>query len=129
MKDCFSTDKKVAFVLEVDRINLDVAQAVPLGLILNEAITNAIKYAFGENQKGRVLISLKKQNSDTCILRIADNGKGLPVDFSTETTESLGMSLMRGLSEQLDGRFEVRNDEGLAICVLFKNNLEKDFLN
>lgn len=127
MKDCFSTNKKVAFVLDVEQINLDVAQAVPLGLILNEAITNAIKYAFREGEKGKVVILFKKQTNNTCLLKIVDNGIGLPVDFSTETTESLGMSLMRGLSEQLDGSLEVHSDEGLVISVLFKNNLEKEF--
>lgn len=125
MKDSFGTDKKVFFSIDADQINLDVAQAVPLGLILNEAITNAIKYAFGGNRKGKVVILFKKQNNDSFLLKISDNGIGLPVDFDPETTESLGMSLMRGLSEQLDGSFEVDSTDGLTISVLFKNNPEK----
>ena len=122
IKESFNTDKKVNFILDIDQAELDVAQAVPLGLILNEAITNAIKYAFPESQKGRVSISFKADLNDICSLWISDNGIGLPPGFDPLLNESLGMSLMQGLSEQLDGSLLVRNNEGLTLNITFKRN-------
>jgi two-component sensor histidine kinase len=122
IKESFHSDKKISFILNIDQIELDVAQAVPLGLILNEAITNAIKYAFPESQKGKVSISFKLNNEDTCLLTIADNGTGLPTGFNLKTNESLGMSLMHGLSEQLDGNLLVNSDKGLMLSLTFKRN-------
>ena len=59
MRECFDTDNKINFVLDTEKVYLDVAQAVPLGLIINEAISNAIKYAFPADRKGAVKIVLK----------------------------------------------------------------------
>jgi two-component sensor histidine kinase len=105
--------RRIGFLLDIDPLELDVAQAVPLGLILNEAITNSVKYAFPENEKGKITINLKASKNGACRLTIADNGVGLPEDFDLLTVESLGMSLMQGLSEQLDGNFELQNDSGV----------------
>ncbi|WP_159468028.1 tetratricopeptide repeat protein [Dyadobacter sp. 3J3] len=122
MRESFNTDRKISFTLDVNPVDLDVAQAVPLGLILNEAITNSIKYAFPENSKGKVSISLKQTNEAVCVLDIADNGIGLPAGFDLNTIESLGMSLMQGLSEQLDGSLLVNSDAGLILTITFKKN-------
>ncbi|SFD75088.1 Two-component sensor histidine kinase, contains HisKA and HATPase domains [Chitinophaga sp. CF118] len=119
MQECFHTDTSIQFHLNTEKVDLDIAQAVPLGLILNEAISNAIKYAFPGKRKGDVEISLQKLAGNTCELIIADNGIGLPEHFEPGNTDSLGMSLMLGLSEQLDGTFEVENDNGLKIKITF----------
>jgi two-component sensor histidine kinase len=129
MRESFGVDRKVQFVLDTEKVELDVIQAVPLGLILNEAISNAIKYAFPGDRKGEVRISLHTAaappspsgttGSDVCRLVIADNGIGLPPGFDPENFESLGMSLMRGLTDQLGGTFEMDGQKGLAITITF----------
>jgi two-component sensor histidine kinase len=124
MKECFDTDRNINFILEVEKTYLDVAQAVPLGLIINEAINNAIKYAFPENRKGEVVIVLKNIGESNYELKIADNGVGLPEDFDTTERDSLGMNLMMGLSDQIDGVFEMKNDNGLKITITFTRNTE-----
>ncbi|WP_133552163.1 tetratricopeptide repeat-containing sensor histidine kinase [Pedobacter duraquae] len=124
MRECFSTDKQIDFIVNTEVIKLDVAQAVPLGLILNEAISNAIKYAFPNHRKGRVTIAFKLVPDDMCELSIADNGVGLPENFDPENSTSLGMSLMTGLSEQLNGEIKMRNAEGLLLEVRFKRHNE-----
>ncbi|MBB4804594.1 two-component sensor histidine kinase [Flavobacterium nitrogenifigens] len=124
MKECFDTDRNINFVLEVEKTYLDVAQAVPLGLIINEAVNNAIKYAFPENQKGKVIIVLKNIGENNYELQIADNGVGLPEDFENTERDSLGMNLMMGLSDQIDGTFEMKNDNGLKIKITFTRNTE-----
>jgi len=124
MKECFGTEKKIHFILETEKVDLDVAQAVPLGLIINEAINNTIKYAFPDESKGNVLVSLKNAGENKYKLIISDNGIGLPADFNIEETDSLGMNLMRGLSDQLDGSFDLTDKNGLTIEITFIKNME-----
>ena len=90
-----------------------------MGLILNEAITNAIKYAF-DTDGGDIIIEARIISEDTVQLRIADNGKGLPGNFNLAESSSLGMEMMKVLSKQLDGSFEVINNPGVQITVGFK---------
>jgi len=122
LKDSFDSGSKITYQLETERVDLDVAQAVPLGLILNEAISNAIKYAFPNEKKGHINIALKNIKNDLFKLTISDNGIGLPKDFNLENSQSLGMSLMSGLSQQVDGDFQYENNNGLTITVTFTRN-------
>ncbi|MDO3626220.1 sensor histidine kinase [Mucilaginibacter sp. BT774] len=103
----------------VEPVSLDISQAVPMGLILNEAITNAIKYAF-RSDGGEIIIEGRILSADTVKLTIADNGKGLPYDFNITDTSSLGMEMMKTLSKQLGGSFEISGNRGVVITVLFK---------
>lgn len=115
--DCASRKINIKQVLEA--INLDISQGVPMGLILNEAITNSIKYAFSKDG-GEIIIRGQLIEPETINLIIADNGKGLPVDFNLAQSSSLGMEMMRALSKQLGGTFEIKNDPGVIITIIFK---------
>ncbi|MEO8415431.1 MAG: histidine kinase dimerization/phosphoacceptor domain -containing protein [Ginsengibacter sp.] len=126
MRESYASDKKIQFILNIEKIELDVVQAVPLGLILNEAISNAIKYAFPNNKPGEIAITLKRLKDNNCSLTITDNGIGLPNGFDVQNSESLGMSLLYGLSEQLGGALEVSNNNGLSLQVGFIINDELD---
>lgn len=108
--------------MDIEDIDMDVSQAVPLGLILNEAITNSIKYAFPDKQEGKISISLLNSTDDYFILKIADNGTGLPPDFDSRKSNSLGMRLMLGLSGDLEGTFTIQNENGTAVSVEFEYN-------
>ncbi|MES2486078.1 MAG: histidine kinase dimerization/phosphoacceptor domain -containing protein [Bacteroidota bacterium] len=119
LKESFDLDRRINYKLDTDRVDLDVAQAVPLGLILNEAISNAIKYAFPNGQKGQVAIALKNTGGENYQLTIADDGIGLPDGFEDQERESLGMNLMMGLTNQLDGNFKLQNNNGLTIIITF----------
>ncbi|KAF2517128.1 tetratricopeptide repeat-containing sensor histidine kinase [Flavobacterium foetidum] len=124
MKECFNTDDKINFVLNTEKVYLDVAQAVPLGLIINEAINNAIKYAFPADRKGEVKIVLKNIGYNNYELLIMDNGIGLPDGFDEIERDSLGMNLMMGLTDQIDGIFEMKSDNGLKLKITFTRNTE-----
>jgi len=124
MRESFDTDSKINFVLDTEKVYLDVAQAVPLGLIINEAINNAIKYAFPADRKGTICIALKNTGDANYLLRIADDGVGLPDDFDETERNSLGMNLMTGLTNQIDGNFTLKNDNGLEIKITFTRNSE-----
>lgn len=121
LKDSFDTGK-IVFQVNVDDMELDVSQAVPIGLILNEAITNAIKYAFKDITEAIIRVSLKMHPGNSFELIIADNGAGLPQNFDLKKVDSLGMSLMQGLSGDLEGQFEIFNDHGTFIRITFVHN-------
>ena len=112
-----ASGRRIRYNLDTEPVELDATQAIPLGLILNEAISNALKYAFTGRSSGKVSISLKAAANDTYRLEIADDGVGLPEGFESIERESLGMDLMIGLTDQLDGTFELQNKDGLAIIV------------
>ncbi|TFF37780.1 histidine kinase dimerization/phosphoacceptor domain -containing protein [Mucilaginibacter psychrotolerans] len=128
LENIFNVSKRnISIKTIVDEIDLDIDLAVPVGLILNEAITNAIKYAFIE-MGGTIVISMVKSDNVNHILTISDDGKGLPDDFDFEKVNSLGMVIMKGLGTQIGGSFEVINDNGLQLSVKFPVK-EKQFLS
>jgi two-component sensor histidine kinase len=122
LRDSFGTGQSIRFEMNIAPIDLDVTQAVPIGLILNEAISNAVKYAFPDHRSGLISISMEHGEADQFKLMIADNGIGLPPGFDPQQSASLGMSLMRGLSKQLHGSFDLRNERGLRISVILAND-------
>ena len=123
LNDSFNTGQHICFELEIEPLEIDVSQAVPLGLILNEAITNAIKYAFPDKRNGQISISLSGTGSHYYSLVVSDNGIGMPAGFNNDKTGSLGMSLMEGLSEDLNGNFSIENNNGTTIKISFVNRI------
>lgn len=119
LKYSFHTGHTIRFNLQIDPVKLNVSHCVPLGLILNEAITNAIKHAFPDKREGVIDISLKPIAQDHLQLAIKDNGVGLPAAFDLNNQASMGMKLMQGLSDDLDATFRVNNEGGTQILLDF----------
>ncbi len=121
LQECFDLGTHIRFEKLVTDIFFEVNIAVPVGLILNEAITNSIKYAFNGHHDRCVRISLG-QTGDGYLLEIADNGRGLAGDIDPEKMNSMGFNLMRGLSKQLGGKLSVLNNNGLIIKIDFQTH-------
>lgn len=120
LKDTFKAVGFVLFDVQCEPIRLHVIQAVPIGLILNEGITNALKYAFPNPGKHTIKIGFKQLDAQRLSLVIADNGCGLPADFDIKRPSSFGTKLMKGLTEDLDGTFTISSQEGTYIEIRFK---------
>jgi len=120
IRNSVADSERIYFQVQVADIDLDISQSVPLGLILNEAITNAIKYAYPENQKGDINISLQRTGTEQLQLKIADNGKGLPAGMEADHSNTLGLQLIKLFSEQLEGDLFFINNKGLEIILNFK---------
>ena len=103
-----------------DDVQLDVDTAIPLGLILNELISNAYKYAFDEKEEGQILIELNKANGENQ-LTVSDNGKGLPDSFDWKRAKSLGLRLVRNLSKQIRGKATYQYDGGSVFTISFRD--------
>ena len=110
---------RIRFNLQIEKAQFDLTHTIPLSLILNEAVTNAIKYAFPEGRPGEITIVLQKRTDGQFLLSIADNGIGIPKTAMDHQFDSMGMSLMNGLSEDIGGAFSVQSDDGTTIEVVF----------
>lgn len=112
----------VELVLNVEKVLLNLDQAIPCGLIVNELFSNALKYAFDPNKSGSITIALTLSNEDDIKLIVKDDGKGLPNNFDFRKTESLGLQLVTTLVEQIDGTVNCETEEGkgTAFIIEFK---------
>ena len=119
LRDSFDTRQRIRFRSDIENIRLDISVAVPIGLILNEAITNSIKYAFPQNASGEINIQMIKVARKMIRLSIADNGVGLPPDWNNILNNSLGLKLMQGLSDDIHGRFSIVNKDGTKVVIEF----------
>ena len=102
----------------LDDVQINLKQAIPCGLIVNELVSNALKYAFPEKRGGTIELRVEEKGQDIEI-EVSDNGVGLPDDFDFETNESLGVYLVQALTDQLDGSLLVDNNQS-------ENPLEKE---
>src|SRR5215813_8679417 len=119
LRESYSIRENVGFSLQIENIELNHASAITLGLILNEAITNALKYAFTDTEDAKIYISLTHISDSQISLSVADNGRGLPPDFDTKIGASMGMELLQGLTDDLGGSFSIETNEGTHIKVIF----------
>lgn len=105
---------------ECEEIELNVNQAIPSSLIVNEVITNSIKHAFKDRKKGLIKIELQKLDDEVKI-KIGDNGRGLPDNFDYKSLSSLGMQLIDVLSKQMDAtyNYETVNENGTEFSIQF----------
>jgi two-component system, sensor histidine kinase PdtaS len=120
LSSCFVDAGLISFNLDIEDINLDVSQAVPLGLILNEAITNAVKYAFPLHKSGKINILFRHSDDENLTLKISDNGQGFPDSFDFANNNSLGLQLIQLFAEQLEAKLEFKNAAGVEIVLNFK---------
>lgn len=110
---------QVQLLLDIEQINLDINRAVPLGLIINELITNAFKHAFPSGRKGHIWVSLKRRDGQTAELTVKDDGVGFPKGLDWKKAESLGLVIINTLVEQIDGKIELIPDGGTEFKVTF----------
>ncbi len=120
IEENLAEDGHLRFKLHIDPVRLDVVQAVPIGLIINEAVTNSIKYAFPERSDGAISIKLQYLHNDDILLEIADDGIGLREDFDITRVRSMGMELIGTLNLQLEGSMNIQNKGGTVISIVFR---------
>lgn len=120
------SSQRVTFDLDVDEVNLNIDTAIPCGLLINEMISNCFKHAFPDERNGKISVILKKIKDDNFLLRIGDNGIGLPENFNIDKTDSLGMQLIQTLSRQIDSTFSLKCDNGVQFEFNFQGLKYKD---
>jgi PAS domain S-box-containing protein len=116
----YRIESQIDLETDLEDISLGLDDAIPCGLIINELITNSLKYAFPNKEKGKIKISLKKETDDLFQLIVQDNGIGVPEGFDFEQTKSFGLHLVKILSEQINGEATLENKNGTIGKINFK---------
>ncbi len=127
MSSLFSSLKadaeNIVFTNEVEPLNLHEDTLLSIGLIINEIVTNSLKYAFPNNDGGEINIVLTKKG-DQLLLSISDNGKGIPEDFDINDKSSFGYSLVTSLSKKLDAAINIFNQDGTTVDLVINKFIE-----
>lgn len=113
----------ITLYTKIDKIFLEVETAIPCGLIINELVSNSLKYAFPNSRQGEIKVEFKANSDNTLMLIVRDNGIGIPKEFDIEATTSLGLTLVQGLIEQLDGTLELDCSQGTEFKITFPKKL------
>ncbi|MBF0607061.1 MAG: histidine kinase dimerization/phosphoacceptor domain -containing protein [Candidatus Magnetobacterium sp. LHC-1] len=109
--------------VDIANIGIDVDIATPCGLIINEIVSNSMKYAFPDNAPGEIFVSFKRDDNDNYILLVGDNGVGIPKDFDLSKSRSLGMQLVHDLvKKKLKGSIEIDTTKGTVYRIIFKKS-------
>jgi len=117
----YNTGTNVTTRMDIDAIVLGLDLVIPCGLIVNEIVTNSLKYAFRDGRTGLISISAHKSGADALEMKIADNGVGLPENVNVNSSQTLGMMLIYTLAqEQLDGTIEINRSNGTEYTIIFR---------
>jgi PAS domain S-box-containing protein len=115
----YSTDdKQIEFIDDLHMVQLSLDQAIPCGLILNELVSNSLKYAFSGKKKGTITVTLKEK-ANKIELRIEDDGSGFPEKFDIFKTNTLGLQLVNTLVDQLEGEIKYKSYHGIKYLITF----------
>ena len=110
--------RNVELDTDIEEINVDMNTAIPLGLIINELISNALKHAFPENRQGTLKIVFRKNESGQHVLIVEDTGVGFNY-IDMQNPQTLGLQLVNALSAQLHGVLEVENKKGTKFTLTY----------
>jgi PAS domain S-box-containing protein len=110
--------------IDVDDLILDMETAIPLGLLINEMVSNSLKYAFSDSEhleNGEIDIKLRKVKKEYK-LKVSDNGIGIPDNVDFHQSETLGLQLISSLTDQIDGEIELKRDQGTKFIIKFRES-------
>lgn len=108
------TNEKVKITTQIDDLNLDVDTMIPLGLVLNELVSNSLKYAFKDMRQGELSIEFKKQ-PEHLLLKVSDNGTGYPEGMNAKEGKSFGMKMIRAFAQKLKAKLDIYNNNGAVV--------------
>jgi two-component sensor histidine kinase len=108
---------KIRLVTDIDPVSLHTDTVVPLGMVLNELISNALKYAFPDVEEGEIKVTMKQQDNQL-VLRVQDNGKGLPPGFDMSQLNSFGFKVIKAFAQKLKAKLTVNGNKGTDVQLI-----------
>jgi len=118
----YGADPKVIKpIVNIDDGFVGIDTAIPCGLIINELVSNSLKYAFPEGKQGSIEISMHRTEDNLVNLTVSDDGIGLPKDLDFRNTETLGLQLVATLAEQLEGSIQLEREHGTRFTITFRD--------
>jgi hypothetical protein len=106
--------------LDVEPVSLNIDTAMPCALIINELVSNSLKYAFPNDRQGEIRIRFAQAHDQSLNLVISDDGIGFPSGLSFEKADTLGLQLVRNLTDQLHGKMQYRVERGTEFDISFR---------
>jgi polar amino acid transport system substrate-binding protein len=119
ISNSYKIDKQIELKYDLQKINLSVDLAIPVGLIINELISNSLKYAYTNRNAGELMISFASPGLHEYVLIVQDDGDGLPENLDLENSKTLGLNLVTILTKQLNGTIERTNAPGAKFVIKF----------
>jgi two-component sensor histidine kinase len=112
---------KIRFKIDIKDISFDLENAIPCGLIINELVSNSLKYAFPKGKEGQISVNLRPVSENEFELMVSDDGIGTPKELDIRNVDTMGLSLVRTISEhQLDGKIDLDRTGGTQFNIKFK---------
>jgi len=112
-------NSKVEMKIDIEKVYLNIETAIPCGLIIDELVSNSLKYAFKRKKNGTITINLHSNNENKFTLTVSDDGVGIPLTVDPENSETFGMQLIKYLSNQLKADLELNRDNGTEFKLEF----------
>jgi two-component sensor histidine kinase len=123
LRDTYSAGfHNISIRVESEEIEMDISRAIPCGIIINELVTNSLKYAFAEKTGGTIGIVFRALEAGRFYIEINDDGKGLPVEFNPATAKTFGFQIVSLLAEQLGASINIERKNGTAISITIPQN-------
>lgn len=116
----YASTQHIKLLMDVEKVFVDINTAIPLGLIINEIITNSLKHGFPNGKEGEIRVELHSIN-DSCEFKVKDDGIGFPENLDFRNTDSLGLQLVNSLTQQIDGEINMEVDHGTEFIINFKS--------
>ncbi|MBI3396258.1 MAG: sensor histidine kinase, partial [Spirochaetia bacterium] len=110
---------RIKYSVDADSVLMELSAAIHCGLIVNELVTNAIKYAFPDNARGAVHVKLKGAEGKWCVLTVEDNGVGLPKDLDPRKAVTMGLQLVDTLVSQIGAQITIEREHGTGFVLKF----------
>ena len=124
--EAFSMRDRIELNLELERISMGIDIAIPCGLIVNELMTNTLQHAFEVSKPGQITVSIVGKGEDTVELIVKDNGRGISDEaVSEKDNRSLGLNLVRLLTDQLRGTLSIDRNHGTCVTIRFPFRFEE----
>ncbi|MCX6685060.1 MAG: PAS domain S-box protein [Methanoregula sp.] len=119
LMESYTISTEIDLKMNIEQVNINLDTAIPCGLIINELVTNALKYAFKDRPTGKIILDLHLGADHRFTLIVQDNGVGLPSDYEARSAASLGMQLVKVLIRQLGGEMNISNEKGARFEISF----------
>ena len=109
--------KQIKLELDIEDIDFNLDNANACGLIINELVSNSLKHAFSKDDKGKIIVTLKKTGEEKILLDVYDNGKGFPEDLDYKNSDSLGLKLISTITKQMNGKIFIERNKGTHVKI------------
>ncbi len=116
-KAYLANSKHIKLQLNIEDIDFSLDKAIACGLIINELVSNSLKHAFSKNDKGKIIVTLKKTIYNRILLDVYDNGIGFPKDVDYNNSDTMGLKLISTITKQMDGKIFIEKNKGTHVII------------